>query len=136
MIYLDTNFLLYATLSKVDTQSQQDRAIEILKELIDNETLLLSNLNLLEYAFVMKKAKEDSEKIESALQLFQSFVKNEQDGFDSDLLQILNNDYAYKNSFDLYHVAFSNAYGCERMITFDKGFKKFIGICEVDIEVV
>jgi predicted nucleic acid-binding protein len=48
MIYLDTNILLYATLTKVDTPSQQDRAIEILKELIDNETLLLSNLNLLE----------------------------------------------------------------------------------------
>ena len=66
MIYLDTNVLLYTTLSKVDTQSQQDRVIEILKELIDNETLLLSNLNLLEYAFVMKKAKEDSKRIESA----------------------------------------------------------------------
>jgi len=48
MIYLDTNVLLYATLSQVDTQSQQDKAIEILKELIDNDTLLLSNLNLLE----------------------------------------------------------------------------------------
>jgi predicted nucleic acid-binding protein len=29
MIYLDTNILLYATLSEVDTQSQQDKAIEI-----------------------------------------------------------------------------------------------------------
>jgi len=36
MIYLDTNVLLYATLTEVDTQAQQDRAIEILKELIDN----------------------------------------------------------------------------------------------------
>lgn len=83
MIYLDTNILLYATLSKVDTKSQQDRAIEILKELIDNETLVLSNLNLLEYAFVMKKAKEDSQKL----------------------------------------------------ITFDKGFKKFQDICDVNIKI-
>ena len=34
MIYIDSNVLIYATLSKVDTQSQQDKAIEILKELI------------------------------------------------------------------------------------------------------
>jgi len=136
MIYLDTNILLYATLTKVDTQSQQDRAIEILKELIDNETLLLSNLNLLEYAFVMKKAKEDSEKIESALELFQSFVKDEKEGFSNELMQFLDNDYAFKNSFDLYHVAFANSYDCEKLITFDKGFKKFQGICGVEIEIL
>ena len=64
MIYFDTNVLLYATLTVIDTPSQQDRAINILKESIQNNTLLLSNLNLLEYAFVMKKAKEDSTKIE------------------------------------------------------------------------
>ena len=29
MIYLDTNILLYATLTKVDTPSQQDRAIGV-----------------------------------------------------------------------------------------------------------
>ncbi|CAA6799397.1 MAG: Unknown protein [uncultured Sulfurovum sp.] len=136
MIYLDTNVLLYATLSKVDTQSQQDRAIEILKDLIDNETLLLSNLNLLEYAFVMKKAREDSEKIENALQLFQSFVQDEQDGFKNELVEVLNNDYAYKNSFDLYHVTFANSYKCQKLLTFDKGFKKFVGICDVDIEIL
>ncbi len=136
MIYLDTNVLLYATLSKVDTQSQQDRAIEVLKELIENETLLLSNLNLLEYAFVMRKAKEDSEKIENALKLFQSFVRDEQDGFNKELMEILDNDYAFKNSFDLYHVTFAKAYGCKKLITFDKGFKKFRNICEIDIEIL
>jgi len=136
MIYLDTNILLYATLTKVDTPSQQDRAIEILKELIDNETLLLSNLNLLEYSFVMKKAKEDSEKIESALELFQSFVREEKEGFSNELMQFLDNDYAFKNSFDLYHLAFSNYYECEKLITFDKGFKKFYAVCGVEIEIL
>lgn len=136
MIYLDSNVLLYATLSEVDTQSQQDKAIETLKELIDSETLLLSNLNLLEYAFVMKKAKEDSEKIESALELFQSFVRDEKENFGSELMQILNNDYAFKNSFDLYHVAFANSYGCQRLLTFDKGFKKFGAICNVEIGIL
>ena len=124
MIYVDTNVLLYATLSEVDTQSQKDKAIKILKELIDNETLLLSNLNLLEYAFVMKKAREDSKKIESALELFQSFVEEEKRGFSSELMWMLNNDYAFKNSFDLYHVAFANSYGCQKLLTDKKNLQK------------
>ena len=135
MIYLDTNVLIYATLSQVDTQSQQDKAIEIVKELINSDTLLLSNLNLLEYAFVMKKAKEDIGKIESALKLFQSFVQDEKDGFSSELIQMLDSDYACKNSFDLYHALFSQSYECQKLITFDKGFKKFQNICKVDIEI-
>jgi len=136
MIYLDTNILLYATLSKVDTQSQQDRAIKILKELIDNEMILISNLTILEYSFVMKKAKEDNKKIESALELFQSFVRDEKDGFNDELMNFLDNDYAFKNSFDLYHIAFANSYKCKKLITFDKGFKKFYDICKVEIEIL
>ena len=136
MIYLDTNVLIYATLSIVDTQSQQDKAIEIVKNLIGTKTLLLSNLNLLEYAFVMKKAKEDSDKIESALELFQSFVQDEKRGFNDKLMQILNNDYAFKNSFDLYHVAFAQDNGCQKLYTFDKGFKKFRDISDIEIVIL
>jgi len=136
MIYLDTNVLLYATLSQVDTQSQQDKAIEILKGLIDNNTLLLSNLNLLEYAFVMKKAKEDNTKIESALELFQNFVQDEKNNFHNELMEFLNNDYAFKNSFDLYHIVFANAHNCQKIITFDKGFKRFRNYCDIEIEVL
>jgi hypothetical protein len=52
---------------------QQDKeAIKILNECTGNNTLLLSNLNLLEYAFVTYKAKEEKDKIESALKLFYS----------------------------------------------------------------
>ena len=136
MIYLDSNVLIYATLSIVDTPSQQEKAIETVKELINNETLLLSNLNLLEYAFVMKKAKEDSEKIESALELFQTFVQDEKYNFHSELMAFLNNDYAFKNSFDLYHIIFANAYNCQKIITFDKGFKKFRNSFDIEIEVL
>ena len=109
MIYLDTNILLYATLSQVDTQSQQDRAIEILSEFVESKRLLLSNLNLLEYAFVMKKVQEDNQKIESALQLFQLFVKDEKREFSGELIRLLNNDYS---------------------------FKKFKNICSVDVEIL
>ena len=136
MIYLDTNVLLYATLTHVDTPLQQDKAIEILNECMGNNTLLLSNLNLLEYAFVMHKAKEEKDKIQSALKLFYSFVRDEKDGYNHALIESLNNDYAFKNSFDLNHVIFANSYKCEKLITFDKGFKKFQNISLLDIEIL
>ena len=136
MIYLDTNVLLYATLTKVDTISQQKRAIEIIEELIEDKEILLSNLSLLEYAFVMSKAKEDKEKIESALELFQLFVKDEKKGFNKLLVEFLNSSYSFKNSFDLYHVIFANSYNCEKIITFDRGFKKFYDIFNIKIEIL
>ena len=40
-------------------------------------------------------------------------------------MQMLNNDYAFKNS-----------YGCQRLLTFDKGFKKFDGICNAEIGIL
>lgn len=136
MTYLDTNVLLYATLSEVDTPNQQEQAIKTLKQLIDNDTLLLSNLNLLEYAFVMKKAKEESHKIQSALELFQTFVKDETEGFNVQLMNMLTDDYAYKNSFDLYHVAFAQHFKCKTLLTFDKGFKKFRDISDIEIDIL
>ena len=51
-------------------------------------------------------------------------------------MQMLNNDYAFKNSFDLYHVTFANSYGCQQLLTFDKGFKKFDGIYNVEIGIL
>ena len=136
MIYLDINLLLYATLTKVDTISQQKIAIEIIEELIEDKEILLSNLSLLEYAFVMSKAKEDKEKIESALELFQLFVKDEKKGFNKLLVEFLNSSYSFKNSFDLYHVIFANSYNCEKIITFDRGFKKFYDIFNIKIEIL
>ncbi|RTZ76030.1 MAG: hypothetical protein DSY99_00225, partial [Candidatus Neomarinimicrobiota bacterium] len=70
MIYLDTNILLYATLTKVDDLSQKDLSIKIIKELAEKDNFILSNLSLLEYSFVMKKAKEDIEKIKMSINFF------------------------------------------------------------------
>ena len=98
--------------------------------------LLLSNLNLLEYAFVMYKAKEEKDKIKSALKLFHAFVRDEKDGYHHGLLEVLDNNYAFKNSFDLHHVVFANSYECKKLITFDKGFKMFQDISISDIEIL
>jgi predicted nucleic acid-binding protein len=136
VIYLDTNVLLYATLSKVDNKSQQEIAISILKELVTNNSLILSNLSLLEYSFVMQKANEDITKTKDAIRLFNRFVKSEKDNFNNEIAGFFDNQNAFKNSFDLYHIIFANSYNCQKLITFDKGFKKFKDICSLEIEII
>ncbi len=136
MIYLDTNILIYATLSKVDNQNQQKISIDLVKKCIDNNTLVLSNLNILEYSFVMSKAKEDDIKIKKAISLFIKYVKEEKQDFSKILQSFLKNNYSLKNSFDLYHITFAHSYSCDKIITFDKGFKKFKTDYNTKIEIL
>jgi len=84
----------------------------------------------------MTKAKEEALKIEKALHLFQSFVREENAQLRVNLLNTLNNNYAFKNSFDLYHIAFAQSYGCQKLMTFDKGFIKFRPLFDLDIEIL
>ncbi len=136
MIYLDTNILAYATLSKADNIEQQRIATDLVKIHIDNDNLVLSNLNILEYSFVMSKAREDEEKIKKAVNFFVKFVKEEKTFFSKTIQYFLKDKYSFKNSFDLYHVAFAYEYKCDKIITFDKGFKKFKDKFDIKIEIL
>ena len=136
MIYLDTNILLYATLTKVDDQNQKDLSIKLIKELAIKDEFILSNLSLLEYSFVMKKANEDIEKIKMSINFFKDFVKSEKSNLNQLLINDLDKEFYYKNSFDFYHVIFAKSYSCEKLITFDKGFKKFANIKDINIKIL
>jgi len=136
VIYLDTNILLYATLTKVDNQNQKNLSIKLIKELAEKDKFILSNLSLLEYSFVMKKANEDIEKIEMGINFFKDFVKGEKLNLNQLLINDLDKEFYYKNSFDFYHVIFAKSYSCEKLITFDKGFKKFANIKDINIKIL
>jgi len=136
VIYLDTNVLLYATLSVVDDETQKLQAIKVLKDTVKSNSLVLSNLSLLEYSFVMQKANEDIEKIQKGINFFKTFVLSEKEGFSNYLIGKLDNRYAIKNSFDLYHISFADFVECKSLITFDKGFKKFDSNFDVYIDIL
>jgi len=84
----------------------------------------------------MKKAKEDNDKILKGINLFSSFVISENRDFKNYLVKKLDNDYSIKNSFDLYHTAFANFAGCKSLVTFDRGFKKFNNMFDLDIKIL
>ena len=135
MIYFDTNIYLYAFLSKVDDETQQNRSINLLYNALESKTLIISEINLYEYAFVAKKQKESKEDIKKYLDFMSKFIKPSNDVYKR-ALDIMNQKDFYRHSFDVVHLAFSEYYNCNKLVTFDKGFKKLQDITEVEIIVV
>ena len=60
MIYLDTNVFVYALSRNVDEISQKEIALRYLREAIEKDELIVSEIVLYEFAFVSKKLGEES----------------------------------------------------------------------------
>ncbi len=132
MIYFDTNIYLYAFLSRIDDESQQNKSIDILEKSLADNSVVSSEINLYEYAFVTKKHNESQEDIKKYLDFLSRFIKPSNDIYIR-ALEIMNQEDFYKHSFDVFHLAFSEHYNCKKLVTFDKGFKKLQNITDVEI---
>ena len=124
MIYLDTNIYIYAFCNNVDNQEQKAISQKILKEAVIKKDLIVSELILYEFAFVAKKLKENEHSILDNLQ-FLSKYRYDSPNISDRVINILEKKSLFKDSFDVYHVSFSNYYNCSELITFDNGFKRF-----------
>ncbi|MFK5976546.1 MAG: type II toxin-antitoxin system VapC family toxin [Sulfurovum sp.] len=132
MIYFDTNIYLYAFLSNVDDVNQQNQSVDVLKDALNNNALLTSEIKLYEYAFVSKKHHEEQDEIKKYLDFLTKFIKPSKSVY-SRALEIMDTKDFYRHSFDVFHLAFSEYYKCHKLITFDKGFKKLQDITDVEI---
>jgi predicted nucleic acid-binding protein len=124
MIYLDTNIYIYAFCKNVDNQEQKAISQKILKEAVSQKSLIVSEVVLYEFAFVAKKLKENEKSILDTLQFLSKYKYNSPDISDK-VIDLLEKKSVFKDSFDVYHVCFSNYYNCRELITFDNGFKRF-----------
>jgi len=135
MIYFDTNIYIYAFLSNVDDDNQQNISINLLEDSLEKNILISSDINLYEYAFVTKKHNETQEDIKKYLDFISKFIKPS-DNIYIRALEIMNKKDFYRHSFDVFHLAFSEYYNCSKLITFDKGFKKLQDITDVEIVIL
>lgn len=55
MVYFDTNVLIYAFSKNVDNEKQKNISIELVEEAIKNNSLIVSELILSEFAFISNK---------------------------------------------------------------------------------
>ena len=88
-----------------------------------------------EFAFVSKKLKEDEKDIIENLEFLSKYKYNSPD-ISSKVIEILEKKSLFKDSFDVYHLCFSNYYNCSELITFDNGFKKFKDFFMTNITII
>ena len=136
MIYLDTNVFVYALSQNVDDISQKERALKCLREAIEKDELITSEIILYEFAFVSKKLGEESKNISENLEFIADFIQEPNDNLFAKVVAFMNEHELYRHSFDIYHLCFSADFGCDRLITFDKGFKKLQKYVNIEIEVL
>ena len=97
MIYLDTNILIYAFCKNVDNQEQKNISQNILKSTIAEQSLLLSEISLYEFAFVSQKLKESTFVIEANLDYLSKYVKVAD--ISNDVVSMMNQTKGYKKLF-------------------------------------
>jgi predicted nucleic acid-binding protein len=134
MTYLDTNVLVYAFCKNVDDQEQKRVSQEILKSSISNKTLLLSEIVLYEFSFICKRLKESDETIKLNLEFLSTYVKA--GDIRECVVELMQKTSSYKDSFDAYHICFSNHFSCTEIVTFDRGFKKFTNYSKTNINIL
>ena len=67
MEYFDTNIYIYAFCNNIDDKNQKDISKKLVRESLQNNTIIVSEMILYEFAFASKKLKEDDFFIEQNL---------------------------------------------------------------------
>lgn len=134
MVYFDTNVLIYAFTKNVDDKKQKDISVKLVEEAIMNDTLIVSELLLSEFAFISNKINEDKNDIDDNLEFLLTFLQPSNFTINQRVLEILKATSLYISSFDVYHLAFAE-YHNSRLFTFDKGFKKLQNISKIEIDI-
>jgi predicted nucleic acid-binding protein len=132
MVYFDTNVLLYAFTKNIDDEKQREISTILVEEAIDNDTLIISEVILCEFAFVSNKLNEDKNDIDNNLEFLSTFLQPSNFSINQRMIEILNKTNLYISSFDVYHLAFAE-YHNTKLFTFDKGFKKLQNISKIEI---
>ncbi|MEA1891450.1 MAG: PIN domain-containing protein [Campylobacterota bacterium] len=132
MEYFDTNIYIYAFCNNIDNANQKDISKKLIRKSIENNTIIVSEMILYEFAFASKKLKEDDSFIEQNLDFLSQFIKPTHSNINSRVVEILKISKQYNSSFDVFHLAFCEYNNC-KLITFDKGFKKLQNISKTEL---
>ena len=134
MEYFDTNIYVYAFCKNVDDQEQKRISQHLLKDRIRNNKLLISEIILYEFAYVCNKLEEDPLVIQKNLNFLSRYVQATTINIHKRVIDILEKTNLYNSTFDIFHLAFCEHNEC-KIITFDKGFKRFKKFSTVEIEI-
>lgn len=135
MEYFDTNVYVYAFCKNVDDENQKELSVNLIREALRNDAIVLSEMILYEFAFVSYRLKEEKAVIEKNLNFIAQFIKPTSPNIYKRVMDIWKKGKYYSSSFDIFHLAFCEENDC-KLITFDKGFKKLQKHTGVQIEIL
>jgi predicted nucleic acid-binding protein len=133
MTYFDTNVLVYFTIDQ--GKGHFDLAQQYVFEAVKSETFVISPLVLSEYIFVLSKMKildQHHKKID----FFAQYVTGEVD--QDTLIQAYHLCHTIdfcRNINDAIHLKLAEHH-CERIVTFDRDFRRFTSQTDLPIEVL
>ena len=134
MVYVDTNVLIYAGIEQ--DLDKKKVAMKLLEKHALNDTLQLSLLTLQEYSFTFAKLKIDSAIIQQDIQYYSNHVEHlitlQMFLAATELCSKIN---FFKNINDVIHLKFAEQH-CNKLITFDKDFKKIRPYTDLKIEIL
>ena len=134
MHYLDTNLLIYSAVNQDLLKRQQSQSI--IQKLFESDQLLLSPLSIQELIFTLSKLKIPEAHIENTYSLFQKFCRYEINCKIMESAYSIAAELGYgKNINDVIHLKFAERY-CEKLITFDKDFKRLSPFSKISIEII
>jgi len=135
MVYLDTNVLIYASVEQ--DMAKKERSLELLDVLIGEAKLVLSTLVLQEFAFTMSKLKVENEIIRKDCDFYLDYVLVEQDVFTlKKAIELCCDEDYCKNINDIIHLLLAEKSKCDRLITFDRDFKRLERYSDIKVEVL
>lgn len=135
MIFYDTNTLVYFTTKTLDPD-KHTISTNLITGSIKNSEFLISPLVMSEYFHTLSKLKMGDETIKTGIKFFNDYVKHV---IDKDIV-MKSMDLAIElnmkvNINDIIHLVIAENY-CDKLITFDKDFKRLIGKANIKIEIL
>ena len=134
MVYVDTNVLIYIIVNQGD--EKRNIAARLIRKLIENNELFLSPLTIQELIFTLAKLNIDLNQVTGDVNFYMEYIQQSIDK------NILKNAYALckemnfcRNINDGIHLKVAEQY-CNKLVTFDKDFKKFMNRTTIEIEIL
>jgi hypothetical protein len=91
MVYFDTNVLIYAFSKNTDDERQKDISVKLVGDAIEDESLIVSELILCEFAFISHKLKENVTTHLPRIPIFRGSLKRKNDVFGQNSYFLLKN---------------------------------------------
>jgi predicted nucleic acid-binding protein len=135
MIFYDTNTLVYFTIKTLDTK-KHSISTNMITESIEKSNFLISPLVMSEFFHTLSKLKTSNDTIKTGIDFFKTYVKYviDKDTVMKSINLAIQLD--MRNHInDLIHLLTAEKY-CDKLITFDKDFKRLIGKANIKIDII